>query len=34
MENKYILCIDLGTSGPKVSLVNMLGEVLRMEKII
>ena len=28
MENKYILCIDLGTSGPKVSLVNMLGEVL------
>jgi len=28
MENKYILCIDLGTSGPKVALVNMLGEVL------
>ncbi|MGA7604568.1 MAG: FGGY family carbohydrate kinase, partial [Anaerolineales bacterium] len=31
MENKYILCIDLGTSGPKVSLVNALGEVLMHE---
>ncbi|MGA7192276.1 MAG: FGGY-family carbohydrate kinase [Anaerolineales bacterium] len=31
MENKYILCIDLGTSGPKVSLVNMQGEVLMHE---
>ncbi len=31
MENKYILCIDLGTSGPKVSLVNTLGEVLMHE---
>ena len=31
MENKYILCIDLGTSGPKVSLVNVLGEVLMHE---
>ena len=31
MENKYVLCIDLGTSGPKVSLVNMLGEVLMHE---
>ncbi len=31
MENKYILCIDLGTSGPKVSIVNMQGEVLMHE---
>ncbi len=27
-ENKHVLCVDLGTSGPKVSLVNMQGEVL------
>jgi xylulokinase len=31
MENKYILCIDLGTSGPKVSIVNTQGEVLMHE---
>lgn len=30
-EKKYILCVDLGTSGPKVSLVSMQGEVLSHE---
>ena len=31
MQNEHVLCIDLGTSGPKVSLVNRQGEVLMHE---
>jgi xylulokinase len=30
-DDRYILCIDLGTSGPKVSLANMAGEILAHE---
>ncbi len=30
-DTKYILAIDLGTSGPKVALVSMLGDVLEHE---
>ncbi len=31
LANKFVLCVDLGTSGPKVALVNMQGEVLTHE---
>ncbi|MBT7038567.1 MAG: xylulose kinase, partial [Bacteroidetes bacterium] len=30
-DTKYVLAIDLGTSGPKVAIVSMLGDVLDHE---